>query len=208
MELTNSPHVFVSPTRVFDFRSRAVSGILRLPNGQPYAALDERRELRKILWPSIDHEMKRIGANCLDVSLIVDFIGPFRHCTKCELASISGIRFCYLPPLPCGGVVDNHGRTDAQLYAIGEVSYLGLHGANRLASNSLLGYLVYGRAAKRSLAHWISIKLLSKWDESEVTDSDESVIIAHNWDDDDLCGTTGRCAHGQTPDALTDRSSY
>src|SRR5690606_40269858 len=74
-----------------------------------------------------------------------------------------------------------------QLYAIGETSFTGLHGANRMASNSLLECIVYGRAASRHiLQQWDSAPLpdqLPPWDESQVTDSDEDVIISHNWDE-------------------------
>ena len=89
----------------------------------------------------------------------------------------------------CGGVVvDEHGRTDVpNLYAIGEVSCTGLHGANRLASNSLLECLVYGKRAAQKIIGSLdkpqSFPYIPKWDESKVTDSDESVIIAHNWDE-------------------------
>ena len=89
----------------------------------------------------------------------------------------------------CGGVlVDRHGRTDLpNLYAIGEVSYTGLHGANRLASNSLLECLVFAQNAARKIAEQLDrpadIPKLPHWDESQVTDSDESVVIAHNWDE-------------------------
>ena len=87
----------------------------------------------------------------------------------------------------CGGVmIDQHGRTDIhQLYAIGEMSYTGLHGANRLASNSLLECLVYARAAaleiSESLEQNDNFLKLPLWDESRVTDSDEEVVIQHNW---------------------------
>ena len=87
----------------------------------------------------------------------------------------------------CGGVMINkHGRTDVKnLYAIGEVAYTGLHGANRLASNSLLECLVFARAAaleiSESLVQNNSYLTLPHWDDSRVTDSDEEVVIQHNW---------------------------
>jgi L-aspartate oxidase len=87
----------------------------------------------------------------------------------------------------CGGVmVDHYGRTDLNgLYAIGEVSYTGLHGANRLASNSLLECLVYGWSAAENIATWLQrvgpVDNLPAWDESRVDDSDEQVILQHNW---------------------------
>ena len=89
----------------------------------------------------------------------------------------------------CGGVVvDQHGRTDLpNLYAIGEVAYSGLHGANRLASNSLLECLVYANNAANKIISQldrpIDIPKLPHWDESQVTDSDESIVISHNWDE-------------------------
>jgi L-aspartate oxidase len=161
---------------------------------------DERRELapRDIVARAIDHEMKRIGADCvfLDIShLSAEFIrGHFPNIAqRCEELGID-ITKEPIPVVPaahytCGGVVvDDHGRTDLpNLYAIGEVSCTGLHGANRLASNSLLECLVYGqRAAQKiigSLDKPQNFPYIPKWDESKVTDSDESVIIAHNWDE-------------------------
>ena len=87
----------------------------------------------------------------------------------------------------CGGVmVDKQGKTDVnQLYAIGEMSYTGLHGANRLASNSLLECLVFARAAAMEISETLVQDnrnlTLPHWDESRVTDSDEEVVIQHNW---------------------------
>jgi L-aspartate oxidase len=85
-------------------------------------------------------------------------------------------------------MVDKTGKTDiAQLYAIGETSFTGLHGANRMASNSLLECLVYGRAAaqniEKQLTNELAPAIIKKWDESQVTDSDEDVVISHNWDE-------------------------
>src|SRR5258707_9306298 len=88
---------------------------------------------------------------------------------------------------PCGGVVvDLHGCTDAPgLYAAGEVTQSGLHGANRLASNSLLECLVFGEAAARHIIaefeHLSEVPEIRAWDESRVTDSDEEVVIAQTW---------------------------
>ncbi|MDH3535904.1 MAG: L-aspartate oxidase, partial [Gammaproteobacteria bacterium] len=71
--------------------------------------------------------------------------------------------------------------------AVGEVTYSGLHGANRLASNSLLECLVFARAAARSIAGEIdtteTLPALKRWDESQVTDSDEDIVVSHNWDE-------------------------
>jgi len=85
-------------------------------------------------------------------------------------------------------MVDLHGRTDVgNLYAIGETSCTGLHGANRMASNSLLECFVFAFAAGEDiLARLDTVSLHSNippWDESQVTDSDEDVVIAHNWDE-------------------------
>jgi L-aspartate oxidase len=87
----------------------------------------------------------------------------------------------------CGGVVsDLHGRADvAGLYAVGETTYTGLHGANRLASNSLLECVVLGRTCA---AHIVQAEAgpgesVPAWDESQVEDADEQVVIAHNWDE-------------------------
>ena len=89
----------------------------------------------------------------------------------------------------CGGVmVDKWGRTDIQgLYAVGEATFTGLHGANRMASNSLLECLVYAESASQHIAELLPTldppPHLPDWDESQVTDSDEEVVVAHNWDE-------------------------
>jgi L-aspartate oxidase len=107
-----------------------------------------------------------------------------------------GIDICRepIPVVPaahytCGGVVvDTRGRTDrAGLYAIGETSCTGLHGANRIASNSLLECIVYAESAARDIAATLAGVAAPApapaWDESQVTDSDEDVVISHNWDE-------------------------
>ena len=180
---------------------RGEGGILRLPNGERFMQrFDERAELapRDIVARAIDHEMKRIGADCvyLDIShRSAEFIhGHFPNIAeKCASLSIDITRDA-IPVVPaahysCGGVVvDQHGRSDlAHLYVIGEASCTGLHGANRLASNSLLECLVFARRAagkiQTQLDRPITVPYIPKWDESQVRDSDESVIIAHNWDE-------------------------
>jgi L-aspartate oxidase len=89
----------------------------------------------------------------------------------------------------CGGVMtDLNGCTDVEnLYAVGEVAFTGLHGANRLASNSLLECLVFGAAAARDIVNRLPCIAppapIAKWDESRVTDSDEQVVVSHNWDE-------------------------
>jgi len=172
---------------------------LRRPDGSRFMpAFDHRAELapRDIVARAIDFEMKRLGVDCmyLDISHKPrDFI--IQHFpTIYQRTKEFGIDMTKqpIPVVPaahytCGGVmIDQHGRSDIhQLYAIGEMAYTGLHGANRLASNSLLECLVFARAAaleiSRSLKpnnHFIK---LPRWDESRVTDSDEEVVIQHNW---------------------------
>ena len=139
-----------------------------------------------------------IGADCvyLDVShLSASFIHSHfpNIAQKCAELGID-VTKDPIPVVPaahytCGGVVvHDYGRTDlANLYAIGEVSCTGLHGANRLASNSLLECFVYGARAAEKIIGLLdkpqTAPYIPKWDESKVTDSDESVIIAHNWDE-------------------------
>jgi L-aspartate oxidase len=172
---------------------------LRRPDGSRFMpAFDKRAELapRDIVARAIDFEMKRLGADCmyLDIShKPADFIKQ-HFPTIYEKTLSLGIDITKepIPIVPaahytCGGVMVNHqGKTDVeQLYAIGEMSYTGLHGANRLASNSLLECLVFARAAaieiSSSLLHDNHYPDLPQWDESRVTDSDEEVVIQHNW---------------------------
>ena len=85
-------------------------------------------------------------------------------------------------------VIDKNGRTDVRsLYAIGEVSCSGLHGANRMASNSLLECVVFAHAAYKDIRDNLDrtspLAPLPEWDESQVTDSDEEVVVSHNWDE-------------------------
>ena len=172
---------------------------LRRPDGSRFMpAFDERAELapRDIVARAIDYEMKRLGADCmyLDIShKPSDFIKQ-HFPTIYEKTMSLGIDITKqpIPIVPaahytCGGVmVDQQGRTDInQLYAIGEMSYTGLHGANRLASNSLLECLVFARAAALEISETLvqdnRYLTLPLWDESRVTDSDEEVVIQHNW---------------------------
>ncbi|MDC6379439.1 L-aspartate oxidase [Pseudomonas graminis] len=180
---------------------RGEGAYLKLPNGERFMQrFDPRAELapRDIVARAIDHEMKRLGADCvfLDIShKPEDFIkGHFP--TVYERCLTFGIDITRqpIPVVPaahytCGGVVvDQQGRTDVPgLYAIGETSFTGLHGANRMASNSLLECFVYARSAAADiltqLEHIPQPQNLPAWDSSQVTDSDEDVIIAHNWDE-------------------------
>ena len=178
---------------------RGEGAILRRPNGSRFMPeFDERAELapRDIVARAIDFEMKRLGADCmyLDIShKPADFIRQHFPTIYQKTMSL-GIDMTKqpIPVVPaahytCGGVmIDKQGRTDIEnLYAIGEVAYTGLHGANRMASNSLLECLVFARAAAEDISENLKtpkgyIKL-PKWDESRVTDSDEEVVIQHNW---------------------------
>ncbi|MGT7725798.1 L-aspartate oxidase [Escherichia coli] len=178
---------------------RGEGAYLKRPDGKRFMPdFDERGELapRDIVARAIDHEMKRLGADCmfLDIShKPADFIRQHFPMIYEKLLGL-GIDLTQepIPIVPaahytCGGVmVDDHGRTDVEgLYAIGEVSYTGLHGANRMASNSLLECLVYGWSAAEDItrrmpyAHGVST--LPPWDESRVENPDERVVIQHNW---------------------------
>ncbi|HGF2583957.1 TPA: L-aspartate oxidase [Escherichia coli] len=178
---------------------RGEGAYLKRPDGTRFMPdFDERGELapRDIVARAIDHDMKRLGADCmfLDIShKPADFIRQHFPMIYEKLLGL-GIDLTQepVPIVPaahytCGGVmVDDHGRTDVEgLYAIGEVSYTGLHGANRMASNSLLECLVYGWSAAEDItrrmpdAHGVST--LPPWDESRVENPDERVVIQHNW---------------------------
>ncbi len=180
---------------------RGEGGRLLLPNGERFMPrFDSRAELapRDVVARAIDHEMKRLGIECvhLDIShqpaAFITAHFPTIH-AKCLELGIDITRQP-MPVVPaahytCGGVmIDKRGRTDVPgLYAIGEVSFTGLHGANRMASNSLLECLVYGAAAaadiKECLPGLAPPPELPAWDESWVTDSDDEVVVAHNWDE-------------------------
>ena len=178
---------------------RGDGAYLKRPDGTRFMPdFDERGELapRDIVARAIDHEMKRLGADCmfLDIShKPADFIRQHFPMIYEKLLGL-GIDLTQepVPIVPaahytCGGVmVDDHGRTDVEgLYAIGEVSYTGLHGANRMASNSLLECLVYGWSAAeditRRMPYAHDISTLPPWDESRVENPDERVVIQHNW---------------------------
>jgi L-aspartate oxidase len=180
---------------------RGEGGLLRLPDGTRFMpAHDERAELapRDIVARAIDFEIKKRGIDCvyLDIShqprafLEEHFPTILARCREFGI----DIAKEPIPVVPaahytCGGVVtDLAGRTDRLgLYAVGETSCTGLHGANRLASNSLLECLVIGRAAAQAIeADGFSNGChaeLPDWDESRVSDPDEEVVVAHNWDE-------------------------
>ncbi|MBV1840364.1 L-aspartate oxidase [Photobacterium ganghwense] len=178
---------------------RGEGAYLRRPDGSRFMPdFDERAELapRDVVARAIDFEMKRLGADCmyLDIShKPADFVAK-HFPTIYEKLLTFGIDITKepIPIVPaahytCGGVVvDKSGKTDLDgLYAIGEVSYTGLHGANRMASNSLLECVVYAWAAATSIAEQLDqVSLpdsLPGWDESKVSNSDEEVVIQHNW---------------------------
>ena len=162
------------------------------------ARFDERLELapRDVVARAIDHELKRLGLDYvhLDISHRDPAFVREHFPTIHEKLLGLGIDMTAepIPVVPaqhytCGGVtVDLDGRTDLPgLYAAGEVTESGLHGANRLASNSLLECFVFGEAAARHMvAHWDELDTpppVRPWDESRVTDSDEEVVIKQNW---------------------------
>ena len=165
-----------------------------MPDVHPDAELAPR----DIVARAIDHEMKRLGADCmyLDIShRPTEFIKshfPTVH-EQCLEYGIDITREP-IPVVPaahytCGGIVTDHrGRTDLKnLYAIGECAFTGLHGANRLASNSLLECVVFAHAAATDIAQHIEDtskpSFTKPWDASRVTYSDEDVVISHNWDE-------------------------
>lgn len=172
---------------------------LKRPDGTRFMSdFDERGELapRDVVARAIDHEMKRLGVDCmyLDISHKPEEFVRQHFPTIYEKLLGLGIDITKepMPVVPaahytCGGVmVDDHGRTDVDgLYAIGEVSYTGLHGANRMASNSLLECLVYGWSAAEDITKRIpyarQAENLPAWDESRVENPDELVVIQHNW---------------------------
>ena len=178
---------------------RGEGGILRLPDGTRFMpAHDERAELapRDIVARAIDYEMKKRGLDCvfLDMThkgeafLREHFPNIYARCLELGI----DIAKEPIPVVPaahytCGGiVVDLAARSDVSgLYALGEASCTGLHGANRLASNSLLECLVYSEAAAADIRSQKPVKppKLPHWDESRVTDADEEIVISHNWDE-------------------------
>jgi len=178
---------------------RGEGGLLKLPDGSRFMPEhDEREELapRDIVARAIDFEMKKRGLDCvfLDIShkgeAFIKEHFPNIHARCLELGI--DITAQPIPVVPaahytCGGIVcDLRGRTDvSSLYVAGEASCTGLHGANRLASNSLLECLVFAEAAVNDIlaSKQQAVPILPEWDESRVTDADEEVVISHNWDE-------------------------
>ncbi|WP_395621905.1 L-aspartate oxidase [Sphingomonas daechungensis] len=179
---------------------RGEGGQLKIPGtGERFMPrFDERAELapRDIVARAIDHEIKRLGLDYVHLDIShrePEFVKEhFPNIYEKLLGLGIDITRDPIPVVPaqhytCGGVmVDLHGCTDAPgLYAAGEVTQSGLHGANRLASNSLLECLVFGEAAAQHiLGNWDSLSDVPEvrgWDESRVTDSDEEVVITQTW---------------------------
>jgi L-aspartate oxidase len=183
---------------------RGEGGHLKLPPGVPGGGerfmprFDPREELapRDVVARAIDHEIKRLGLDYVHLDIShrdPEFIrGHFPNIYERLLGLGIDMTKEPIPVVPaqhytCGGVlIDMAGRTDlAGLYAVGECSESGLHGANRLASNSLLECFVFGDAAANDiLARWDTFAApptLREWDASRVADSDEEVVIKQNW---------------------------
>ena len=178
---------------------RGEGGLLCLPDGKRFMLdHDVRAELapRDIVARAIDFEMKKRGLDCvfLDIShkppefVKTHFPTIYAHCLSLGI----DITQQPIPVVPaahytCGGIVtDLRARTAlAGLYAAGEAAHTGLHGANRLASNSLLECLIFSEAAASDILcqQKKTPVQLPKWDESRVTDADEEIVIAHNWDE-------------------------
>jgi L-aspartate oxidase len=159
---------------------------------------DPRAELapRDIVARSIDSEMKKHGIDCvyLDIShrgrefIENHFPNIFSRCLELGIdASLEPIPVVPAAHYTCGGLnTTRDGLTNISgLYAVGETAHTGLHGANRLASNSLLECLVFAEQTAKHIinATHNSPEQIKEWDESRVTDSDEEVVIAHNWDE-------------------------
>jgi L-aspartate oxidase len=182
---------------------RGEGAYLRLPDGERFMPrFDERAELapRDVVARAIDYEMKRLGIRHVWLDIThqpADFIkGHFPMLYERLMALGIDITRDMIPVVPaahytCGGVmVDQHSQTDVPgLYAIGETSFTGLHGANRMASNSLLECFVYGMSAARHIESRLQqfaplAETLPQWDASRVKEHpDEDVVILQNWDE-------------------------
>ncbi|XOJ89645.1 L-aspartate oxidase [Methylophilaceae bacterium Uisw_097] len=207
-KVANMEFVQFHPTCLFDEKDRSflISETLRgegaklvLPGGETFMEkYDDRGDLapRDVVARAIDYEMKQKGLECVYLNIShkpTDFIQKrFPMIYKRCLDRGIDITKEPIPVVPaahytCGGIMtDRAGKTNInQLYAIGEVSCTGLHGANRLASNSLLECLVFSSTASSSILNndFTHDHPLPKWDESRVTDADEEVLITHTWNE-------------------------
>lgn len=180
---------------------RGEGGILRRKDGTRFMEqYDSRLELapRDIVARAIDHEMKKYGEECVFLDIThqpADFIQAhfptiYQRCLSFGFDMTKD----WIPVVPaahytCGGVLtDQTGKTDTVgLYAVGETTFTGLHGANRLASNSLLECIVFGSSAATSINQAVADSKnlthddIAPWDESQVRNSDEEVVVSHNW---------------------------
>ena len=180
---------------------RGEGAYLELPDGTRFMPdFDDLAELapRDIVARAIDHEMKRLGCDCVYLNIThkpADFVKAhfpniYERCL-CFGIDITRDRIPVVPAAhyTCGGVmVNTQGETDiSNLYAIGETSFSGLHGANRMASNSLLECFVIAFGAADSIKARFDLTTLidriNPWDESRVTDSDDEVLVSHDWDE-------------------------
>ena len=180
---------------------RGEGAYLRLPDGERFMLrFDERAELapRDIVARTIDHEIKRLGIRHVWLDIThqpPEFVKEHFPTLYARLLELGiDITTEMIPVVPaahytCGGVVvDEYSQTDiAGLYAIGETSYTGLHGANRMASNSLLECFVYGMSAAKHMTEQsnqhFKAPTVPEWDATQVTNADEDVVILQNWDE-------------------------
>jgi L-aspartate oxidase len=179
---------------------RGEGGVLRLADGDPFMARHhEMKDLapRDVVARAIDFEMKRTGADCVFLDMTAKpaswlrerFPTIFEECLKYGIdMSVQPIPVVPAAHYMCGGVVvDRDGRTSVPgLWAVGEVACTGLHGANRLASNSLLEGLVFGHRAAEALASVRKTSQLAdvpEWDIGRAVPSDEAVVVSQNWDE-------------------------
>lgn len=180
---------------------RGEGAYLRLPDGERFMLrFDERAELapRDIVARAIDYEIKRLGIRHVWLDIThkpAEFVKEHFPTLYARLLELGiDITTEMIPVVPaahytCGGVmVDENSQTDIEgLYAIGETSYTGLHGANRMASNSLLECFVYGMSAAKHIESQFNTNYISPdvpaWDDSQVMNPDEDVVILQNWDE-------------------------